>query len=86
MAIIYDRNTASSSTNNVLDGFQLFFNSIFSKSQPLTISELLEKVAQTDVRYTLINTSLTEDFLPDSAYNVVVAAERSAGANDYKVM
>ncbi|KAK6118606.1 hypothetical protein DH2020_047648 [Rehmannia glutinosa] len=39
----------------------------------------------TDISYTLIKAKLTEDFSPESSYNLVVSAEGSAGANDYKV-
>lgn len=86
LAIIYD-DSPIASTNNVLDGISLFFNNLFSRSQPLTVPELLERVIQTDVRYTFIKTTFTEDFSPESSYNVVVAAEGStAGTNDYKVM
>lgn len=86
MAIIYDRNTSVASTYNVLDGLSSFFNNLFSGSQPLTIAEFLQKVIETGVSYTFIKTSLTEDFSPESSYNVVVSAEGSGGANDYKVM
>ena len=86
VAIVYDGNAASASTNNVLDGISSFFNNLFSRSQPLSVQEFLQKVIETDVSYTFIKTSLTEDFSPESAYNVVVSAEGSIGANDYKVM
>lgn len=86
VAIIYDEG-ATASTYNVLDGISSFFNNLFSRSQPLTVPELLQKVVEAgDVSYTLIKTRLTEDFSPESSYNVVVSAEGSAGANDYKVM
>lgn len=86
VAIIYDGNTANASTYNVLDGISSFFNNLFSRSQPLSIQEFLQKVIETDVSYTFIKTSLTDDFSPESSYNVVVLGEGSAGANDYKVM
>lgn len=86
VAIVYDGNTTSASTYNVLDGISSFFNNLLSRSQPLTIPEFLEKVVETDVSYTFIKTSLTEDFSPESSYNVVVSAESSTVANDYKVM
>ncbi|KAF8116604.1 hypothetical protein N665_0016s0034 [Sinapis alba] len=76
MTIVYD-GSISGSTYNVLDGITSFFSNLFAQSQPLTISELIEKVAQTDVAYTLIKTSLTEDFSPEKSYNVVVSAEGS---------
>lgn len=52
----------------------------------MTIPEFLQKLVETDLRYTLIKTKLTEDFLPESNYNIVVSAEGSTGADDYKVM
>ncbi|XP_058199783.1 protein PLASTID TRANSCRIPTIONALLY ACTIVE 16, chloroplastic [Rhododendron vialii] len=85
VAIIYDE-AATFSTYNVLDGISSFFSNLFSRSQPLTVPELLQKVVEAgDVSYTLIKTRLTEDFSPESSYNVVVSAEGSVGANDYKV-
>jgi hypothetical protein len=86
VAIIYDGNPAGASTYNVLDGISTFFNNLFSRSQPLSVPEFLQKVVETDVGYTFIKTNLTEDFSPESSYNVVVSAERSPGANDFKVM
>lgn len=86
VAIVYDGSSGAASTNNVLDGIQLFFNNLFAKSQPLTIVEFLQTLVETDLSYTLIKTKLTEDFSPESAYNVVVSAEGNAGENDYKVM
>ncbi|KAK0605687.1 hypothetical protein LWI29_029625 [Acer saccharum] len=85
VAIIYDGGITGQSTYNVLDGLSSFFNNLFSRSQPLSVPELLQEVIKTDVRYTFIKTSLTEDFSPESSYNVVVSAEGSADANDYKV-
>ncbi|CAL0329156.1 unnamed protein product [Lupinus luteus] len=85
VAVIYDDNTGPSSTYNVMDGFTSFFNNLFSKSQQLTIEEFLQKVIETDIAYTFIKTSLTDDFSPESSYNVVVLGEGSAGEKDYKV-
>ncbi|KAK7404535.1 hypothetical protein VNO78_05487 [Psophocarpus tetragonolobus] len=85
VAVIYDDSTAGTSTYNVLDGLSSFFNNLFSRSQPLTIQEFLQKLIETDVKYTFINTSLTDDFTPESSYNVVVLGEGTASANDYKV-
>ncbi|CAL5211562.1 unnamed protein product [Lathyrus oleraceus] len=84
VAVIYDESVAAS-TNNVLDGISSFFNNLFSRSQPLSIQEFLQKVIETDVKYTLIKTSLTDDFAPESSYNLVVLGEESASSNDYKV-
>lgn len=92
VAIVYDEAPGISSTYNVLDGITSFFNNLFAKSQPLTISEFLQSVVKADVAYTLIKTKLTEDFSPESSYNLVVSGEGSAAAaaaaaaNDYKVM
>ncbi|CAJ1933172.1 unnamed protein product [Sphenostylis stenocarpa] len=85
VAVIYDESSAAASTYNVLDGLSSFFNNLFSRSQSLTIQEFLQKVIETDVKYTFIKTSLTDDFTPESSYNVVVLGEGSTSANDYKV-
>ncbi|XP_042003235.1 protein PLASTID TRANSCRIPTIONALLY ACTIVE 16, chloroplastic-like [Salvia splendens] len=88
VAIVYDEAPGISSTYNVLDGITSFFNNLFAKSQPLTISEFLQSVVKADVAYTLIKTKLTEDFSPESSYNLVVSGEGSAAAaaaSDYKV-
>ncbi|XP_047164265.1 protein PLASTID TRANSCRIPTIONALLY ACTIVE 16, chloroplastic [Vigna umbellata] len=85
VAVIYDENGVGASTYNVLDGLSSFFNNLFSRSQPLTIQEFLQKVIETDVKYTFIKTSLTDDFAPESSYNVVVLGEGNTSANDYKV-
>lgn len=84
VTIIYDE-SPTGTTNNVLDGISLFFNNLFLKSQPLTMKEFLEGLVETDVRYTLIKTKLTEDFSPESSYNIVVSAEGSVVANNFKV-
>ncbi|CAI0539910.1 unnamed protein product [Linum tenue] len=88
VAIIYDGSGAGGgSTYNVLDGFKLFFNNLFSQSQALSVPEFLQKVViETEVSYTFINTSLTDDFKPESSYNVVVSPEGSLGPDDFKVM
>lgn len=86
VAIIYDGSSTTASTYNVLDGIQSFFNNLFSRTQELTIPEFLQKLVETDLSYTLIKTSLTEDFSPESSYNIVVSAEGSASEGDYKVM
>lgn len=86
VAIVYDESSSGGSTYNVLDGITSFFNNLFSKSQPLTIAEFLQKIVETDLSYTLIKTSLTEDFSPEISYKIVVSAEGSAGADAYKVM
>ena len=86
VAIIYDGSLVSASTYNVLDGISSFFSNLFSKSQPLTVPEFLQKVVEAGVSYTLIKTQLTEDYSPESSYNVVVLPEGSGVANDYKVM
>ncbi|XP_073143903.1 protein PLASTID TRANSCRIPTIONALLY ACTIVE 16, chloroplastic [Henckelia pumila] len=86
VTIICDGSPSVTSTFNVLDGITTFFSNIFSRTQPLTIVELLQKVVETDFSYTIIKTKLTEDFSPEKSYNVVVSAQGNAtGANDYKV-
>lgn len=85
VAVIYDEAASTASPTSVLRGISTFFNNLFSRSQPLTIAEFLEKVIQTDVKYTFIRSTLTDDFSPESDYNVVLAAEGSASKTDYKV-
>ncbi|KAK1357222.1 protein plastid transcriptionally active 16, chloroplastic [Heracleum sosnowskyi] len=52
----------------------------------LTIAELIQGLVETDISYTLIKAKLTEDYLLESSYNVVVSAEASGDStNDYKV-
>ncbi|KAL1829083.1 hypothetical protein ACET3Z_007495 [Daucus carota] len=83
VAIVYDGSSAS--TNNVLDGFSSFFNNLFSRSQPFTIAEFIQGLVETDISYTLIKASLTEDFSPESSYNIVASPEGRDSTNDYKV-
>ncbi|KAK9727188.1 hypothetical protein RND81_05G264500 [Saponaria officinalis] len=85
LAIIYDDAAAAASASSVLGGISSFFNNLFSKSQPLSVDEFLDKVIQTDVKFTFIKAALAEDFSTESSYNVVVAAEGQAAENDYKV-
>ncbi|KAK4483102.1 hypothetical protein RD792_010279 [Penstemon davidsonii] len=85
VAIVYDVSSANASTNKVLDGIQSFFSNLFARSQPLTIVEFLQRLVEIDVSYTLIKTKLTEDFFPESSYNIVVSAEGVVGVNDYKL-
>lgn len=87
VAIIYDGASSSpTSSYNVLDGITSFFGNLFSRSEPLTVAELLQAAVEAGVGYTLIRTRLTEDFSPEREYNVVLSAEGSVGANDFKVM
>lgn len=88
VAIVYDDSTFSSSTYNVLDGISSFFNNLLGNSKPLlSVPEFLQKLIETDVRYTFIKTRLGDDFLPERSFNFVVAQEGSAAVeiNDYKV-
>ncbi|XWS71649.1 hypothetical protein CRYUN_Cryun03dG0156400 [Craigia yunnanensis] len=85
VAIVYDGNLAGASSYNVLDGITSFFSNLFSQSQPLSLPEFLQKIIETDISYTFLKTNLTEDYSAESFYNVVVSAEGSIGANDYKV-
>ncbi|CAA3025401.1 plastid transcriptionally active 16, chloroplastic [Olea europaea subsp. europaea] len=84
-AIAYDESSMTTSTYNVLDGISSLFNYLFSRSQPLTLTEFLQKLVETDVNHTLIKTKLAEDFFPESSYNIVVSAEGSTDANNNKV-
>nr|GEV39725.1 hypothetical protein [Tanacetum cinerariifolium] len=86
VTIIYDTAPPSfTSTNNVLDGISTFFNNLFSKSQPLPFKDFLDGLIETDLKYTLIKTKLTDDFASEGSYNFVMTAEGITGENDYKV-
>ncbi|XP_076892355.1 protein PLASTID TRANSCRIPTIONALLY ACTIVE 16, chloroplastic-like [Bidens hawaiensis] len=86
ITIIYDTATPSfTSTNNVLDGIQSFFNNIFSKSQSLTLKEFIDGLVATDLKYTLIKTQLTDDSASASSNNFIVTKEGLPVENDYKV-
>ncbi|KAL6865127.1 hypothetical protein ACP4OV_016278 [Aristida adscensionis] len=86
VVVVYDEAVgAVSSTYNVLDGFKSFFSNLFSPVQTLTLSEFLAKVVETDVRYTLVKASLTDDYSPESSYSLVLAKEGaspSSGSTD----
>ncbi|XP_058109520.1 protein PLASTID TRANSCRIPTIONALLY ACTIVE 16, chloroplastic [Magnolia sinica] len=86
VAVIYNANSTSmGSTYNVLDGITSFFNNFFSRSQSLTLTEFLAKVVETDVSYTLIKASLTEEYSTEYSNNVVLKAEGATTDNEYKV-
>ena len=82
VVVVYDVEGASGlggggggSTYNVLDGFTSFFSNLFSRVQTLTLSQFLAKVVETDVRYTLLKASLTDDYTPENSYALVLAKE-----------
>ncbi|KAK3137170.1 hypothetical protein QOZ80_5BG0448740 [Eleusine coracana subsp. coracana] len=75
IVVVYDEGVGGGSTNNVLDGFTSFFSSLFSRVQTLSLSEFLAKVVETDVKYTLVKASLTDDYSPESSYPLVLAKE-----------
>ncbi|XP_062179774.1 protein PLASTID TRANSCRIPTIONALLY ACTIVE 16, chloroplastic-like [Phragmites australis] len=79
VVVVYDESVSGlgggGSTYNVLDGFTSFFSNLFSRVQTLTLSEFLAKVVETDVRYTLVKASLTDDYSPESSYALVLAKE-----------
>ncbi|XP_072985064.1 protein PLASTID TRANSCRIPTIONALLY ACTIVE 16, chloroplastic [Typha latifolia] len=76
VAVVYDAGYGGS-TYNVLDGITSFFNNLFARSQQLTLTEFLSKVVETEVSYTLIKTSLSEDYSEESSYGLVVSEEGS---------
>jgi NAD(P)H-binding len=93
VVVVYDASSSvtNGSTYNVIDGITSFFNNIssmLSQSQPLTIEEFLEKLVESDIRYTVIKTALTEDYSPQSEHGLVISGERNgsaAGSNEPKV-
>lgn len=85
VVVVYDKGSDGSfggggSTYNVLDGFTTFFNYIFSRVQTLTLSQFLAKVVETDVSYTLVKASLTDDYSPESSYALVLAKEGASSS------
>lgn len=80
IVVVYDASSSvtNGSTYNVIDGITSFFDNIssmFAQSQPLTIEEFLEKLVESDIRYTVIKTALTEDYSPQSKHGLVVSSE-----------
>ncbi|CAL5011623.1 unnamed protein product [Urochloa decumbens] len=77
VVVVYDEGASGGggSTYNVLDGFTSFFNNLFSRVETLTLSQFLAKVVETDVSYTLVKASLTDDYSPESSYALVLAKE-----------
>ncbi|KAM0948315.1 putative NAD(P)-binding domain, NAD(P)-binding domain superfamily [Dioscorea sansibarensis] len=86
VTVVYDSATGVSgaSTGNVIDGITTFFSNLFSGSQSLNLSEFLNKIVETDVSYTLIKTSLTEDYSAESSYGLVVSNE-GRSTTEFKV-
>lgn len=88
VVVVYDEGAASGglggggSTYNVLDGFTSFFSNLFSREQALTLSQFLAKVAETDVRYTLVKASLTDDYTPESYYAQLVLTKEGVSPSD----
>ncbi|KAM0841175.1 hypothetical protein ACQ4PT_059213 [Festuca glaucescens] len=81
VVVVYDEGAAGfsgASVNSVLDGFTSFFSNLFSRVQTLSVSEFLSKVAETDVNYTIVKASLTDDYNPVSSYGLVLAKEDSS--------
>ncbi|KAF3788189.1 plastid transcriptionally active 16 protein [Nymphaea thermarum] len=85
VVLIYEVAATPVSTYNVLDGLSSFFSNIFSFNQELSLPELLAKVAETEIGYTLIKANLADDYSPESSYSVVIRPEGSAAQDDYKV-
>ena len=80
VVVVYDEGASGGlggggSTYNVLDGFTSFFSNLFARVQTLTLSQFLAKVVETDVSYTLVKASLTDDYSPESSYPLVLAKE-----------
>ncbi|KAF7030252.1 hypothetical protein CFC21_041838 [Triticum aestivum] len=81
VVVVYDEGAGGvngASTNSVLNGFTSFFSNLFSRVQTLPLSDFLAKVVETDVNYTLVKASLTEDYDPESSYGLVLAKEGSS--------
>ncbi|KAK1693985.1 hypothetical protein QYE76_010682 [Lolium multiflorum] len=84
VVVVYDVGAAGfggASANSVLDGFTSFFSNLFSRVQTMPVSEFLSKVVETDVNYTVVKASLTDDYNPESSYGLVLAKEDSSAAS-----
>jgi hypothetical protein len=84
VVVVYDVGAAGfsgASANSVLDGFTSFFSNLFSRVQTMPVSEFLSKVVETDVNYTVVKASLTDDYNPESSYGLVLAKEDSSTAS-----
>lgn len=79
VVVVYDEGVSGlgggGSTYNVLDGFTSFFSNLFSRVQTLTLSQFLAKMVETDVRYTVVKASLTDDYSPENSYALILAKE-----------
>lgn len=84
VVVVYDVGAAGfsgASANSVLDGFTSFFSNLFSRVQTMPVSEFLSKLVETDVNYTVVKASLTDDYNPESSYGLVLAKEDSSTAS-----
>ncbi|KAJ8636663.1 hypothetical protein MRB53_010930 [Persea americana] len=88
VAVVYDSSSSFliNSTYNVLDGITSFFSNLLSRSQPLSLTEFLQKVVETDVSFTLLKATLTEEYSStEYSGSVVVSPEGRVPDTEYKV-
>lgn len=90
VAVVYDSNALSfsSSTYNVLDGITSFFSNLFSRSQPLSLTEFIQSIVETDISYTLIKATLTDEYSTEYSGTITVKPEgsgKNASETVYKV-
>ncbi|XP_074587881.1 protein PLASTID TRANSCRIPTIONALLY ACTIVE 16, chloroplastic [Curcuma longa] len=81
VAVVYNAGPAGfavQSTGNVLDGITSFFSNLFAQGQSLTVGELLRKMVELDVSYTLIKAALTDDYAAENSYALTVVEEGKA--------
>ncbi|XP_042474667.1 protein PLASTID TRANSCRIPTIONALLY ACTIVE 16, chloroplastic-like [Zingiber officinale] len=81
VAVVYNAGPGGfpvQSTGNVLDGVTSFFSNLFAQGQSLTLGDLLRKMAELDLNYTVIRAALTDDYAAESSYALTVAEEGKA--------
>lgn len=75
IVVVYESDGASS---NVLDGISSFFSNLFGKSE-ISLAELIERIVEMGLSYTILKASSTDDFISE---NLVLKAEGSADVNN----
>ncbi|KAG0484134.1 hypothetical protein HPP92_012218 [Vanilla planifolia] len=95
VAVVYNLQSggpfSGASTYNVLDGITSFFSNLFAQvAPPPTLAEVISRLVETDIAYTVVKAKLTDDYAPESSYSIVLESESNSGAasrlsNDSKV-
>lgn len=60
LVVVYEPGVGAGADENPLSGLTSFFSELFSKPVAVSLSELVNQIADSDVSYTLIKTTLTD--------------------------